>query len=482
MKEDLIKHNIIPLKSLILEFPTTLPENLISHFVRGMMDGDGCVFFSEKHSNYLSFVSTFEFINKLDYYIKEQLGDVYSTKYQVTDKNTWKLFYNRKEDFLKIYNWLYTEPPFLNRKHEKFLSILKELNVDSNLYCKDIFSYSKEELNNLSGVEKSKVAYLIFQHYRKVGFPYISLSREKNVKLFQELITRDYSKYLINNELIPSNTAIKNLWGYFPNLFETSCEGAESPLSCFNDDKKFKEVINERISYADRITDNTVRRGFKMRSTTRVAYNFRPTAAASLYLKYGGSGVVYDSSAGFGGRLLGAFLTNKIHTYIGVEPASKTFEGLNLLREDVLKVEESPLKSIELHKTCSELFRLPKESVDMCFTSPPYFDTEHYSNEPTQSYLKYTSAEAWEENFLIPTLSYSIDALKQGGYILINIKNVRNFLNLEARTQSILSSFNLIQHPTIKMLFPVLPQLQSIKGIISFEPVFVFEKRVTPSP
>ena len=46
---DLIKHGVTERKSLICNFPTTVPEHLIRHFIRGYFDGDGCI--SQSHRN-----------------------------------------------------------------------------------------------------------------------------------------------------------------------------------------------------------------------------------------------------------------------------------------------------------------------------------------------------------------------------------------------------------------------------------------------
>jgi hypothetical protein len=41
--EDLKKHGIVPRKSMTIEWPTTVPDHLIWHFLRGYFDGDGGV-------------------------------------------------------------------------------------------------------------------------------------------------------------------------------------------------------------------------------------------------------------------------------------------------------------------------------------------------------------------------------------------------------------------------------------------------------
>lgn len=45
MANDLINLGCIPRKTLVLKFPneSTVPKQLIKHFIRGYMDGDGCI-------------------------------------------------------------------------------------------------------------------------------------------------------------------------------------------------------------------------------------------------------------------------------------------------------------------------------------------------------------------------------------------------------------------------------------------------------
>lgn len=45
---DLSKHGCVPNKSLILKFPTTLPNELVNDFIRGYFDGDGSVYINNK--------------------------------------------------------------------------------------------------------------------------------------------------------------------------------------------------------------------------------------------------------------------------------------------------------------------------------------------------------------------------------------------------------------------------------------------------
>jgi intein-encoded DNA endonuclease-like protein len=51
MHADLIKQGCVPRKSLILKPPENIPENLIRHFIRGLFDGDGCIYSIRKNKS-----------------------------------------------------------------------------------------------------------------------------------------------------------------------------------------------------------------------------------------------------------------------------------------------------------------------------------------------------------------------------------------------------------------------------------------------
>jgi len=61
--------------------------------------------------------------------------------------------------------------------------------------------------------------------------------------------------------------------------------------------------------------------------------------------------------------------------------------------------------------------------VDFVFTSPPYFDTEKYSQEETQSWKRYPETDEWLNGFLYPTLKKCWDVLEEGGRICVNISD-----------------------------------------------------------
>ena len=128
-------------------------------------------------------------------------------------------------------------------------------------------------------------------------------------------------------------------------------------------------------------------------------------------------------------------------------------------------------KKVDIYKQGSETFQPKSESLDLCFTSPPYFDTEKYSDEESQSYKKFPTKDEWVNGFLKTTIENCYRGLKQGGYMLYNIANTPKYKFIEEETHKISTSLGLIQEETIQLT------LSSVMGAgHKYEPIFVFRK------
>jgi len=133
--EQLISHGCVPNKSLILEFPTTVPKELIHHFLRGYSDGDGCIyknhFKNKKTINTIwKFVSTKQFCNETAKILKEQLGISCSQSLSrpKTNKNTTALSVGGNLQSMKVLDWLYKDATiYLPRKYDKYIEFKTQL-------------------------------------------------------------------------------------------------------------------------------------------------------------------------------------------------------------------------------------------------------------------------------------------------------------------------------------------------------------------
>tara|TARA_B100001250_G_scaffold223387_1_gene191527 strand:+ start:829 stop:1923 length:1095 start_codon:yes stop_codon:yes gene_type:complete len=321
---------------------------------------------------------------------------------------------------------------------------------------------------------------VLFRYYREVGFPHYTITEQEKHLHMKKLIKFDTSNIIDGDKIIQTMHALRLAWTYFePHFWDVKCGNAKmSVWENFHDDEKLKKVLRKTWIYLQkfnserqhiRFTENRLRQLLKQYEGQAVS-NFRPTAAKLIYDNYAGDGVVWDMSTGWGGRLIGALASKKVKKYIGTDPSTVAYEGVCKIKEDFSYLN----KEVELHKLGSEVF-VPAEKVDLCFTSPPYFDTEKYSDEDTQSYKKFPSEDKWINGFLFQTMKNCYQTLKKDGYLLLNIANTSRGKNIENGTLRIAKGFNLKQEQTLQLSLSTLAKGGKGTGF-KYEPIYVFRK------
>lgn len=140
--DDLIKLGCSPRKTFKIIFPSEeiVPDNLINHFLRGYLDGDGSISGSIRKSKskfrktYLHFQITFTgtsaFINKTKEYLNKNVvkfvGDIHSRWDNGHDNYT--LLIDGNNIIEKILDWLYEGATiYLERKYQKYLLLKEEI-------------------------------------------------------------------------------------------------------------------------------------------------------------------------------------------------------------------------------------------------------------------------------------------------------------------------------------------------------------------
>lgn len=203
--------------------------------------------------------------------------------------------------------------------------------------------------------------------------------------------------------------------------------GTMSPMQALSDDTTIRRILDFTQTKPKVFTGDSIRQlktFFRIAGkTAQKVANFPVREAAAIIEAYcPAGGRIYDPSAGFGSRMSAAVLTGRY--YCATEPNSVTYQSLEAYAGFL---DENFLCHIRprIYNSGSEI-AIPElvDTVDMCFTSPPYFNLETYGMEASQSTVRYPNYEDWLENFVRPTVVNCRDYLVSGGILAINIKNL----------------------------------------------------------
>lgn len=119
--------SITPAKSLTLEYPSKLPQEMNQPFIRGYFDADGCFTFNmnKKANCHISFAGTFNFLKETRELLMENccLNKVHIFKQKPS--SIYILSYSGKKQVQRIFEYLYKDATvFLERKYEKLKSFI----------------------------------------------------------------------------------------------------------------------------------------------------------------------------------------------------------------------------------------------------------------------------------------------------------------------------------------------------------------------
>ncbi len=328
---------------------------------------------------------------------------------------------------------------------------------------------NKKVWKEYSTVEMEKYVQDLFTHFRENGFPHFDLSQKQQYDVLNKMKEFD-SSVLVDGDNLKQYMLGLNLVNFFmPHMWEIDCNKFTSPMKCYDDDILLEKAIRKRLKSGDNMSDAGLRKSLSWTNGSHRVSNFKPTVAKYIYDTYSGNGDVLDFSSGFGGRLLGAMSSNKVSSYTGTDPSILTYNGL-----------ENMMQELDSNSECDvHLYNKPFEDLDLdldmkydlSFSSPPYFNTEEYSTENTQSYIRYNTMESWRDNFLKVIIEKNYRLVKDGGYFIINVANVKTYNTLEEDTVRIAKESGFKYIKTYKML---LSSLMSTGH--KYEPIFVFKK------
>lgn len=301
---------------------------------------------------------------------------------------------------------------------------------------------NKENISQFNESQKTQVAQFVFEWFRSGGFPYPTKTSHELLHEFALLYNTAPNSILgeaNENGNLVLKTANQNGTAIFkhfsPHFFEVK-EGKNlkrpSMLETFQDDDRLMKVIINRMDQNFQVNGNMLRQGL---SNSKIAFKasiFNPMIARYLYSKYTTEGdIVYDYSMGFGQRLTAALSLDHKIKYVGVDVLGKSVSGNQAIFSFFQDNIPSFNKEAEIVQAGSEEY-CPEQyqgKVKLAFSSPPYFNLEHYSNDKSQAYSDCSYAN-FINGYWKKTVVNIDKLLLPEGYFLLNIKETIGAFNL----------------------------------------------------
>lgn len=131
MCNKLLELGVVNNKSLKVKFPNYISEELLPHFIRGYFDGDGGVYYDDKHSKArTSLCGTYDFISHVSE-ILHNMGiknHIYHPK-QCGDSDTFVMNTTGNKSSYNFLTWIYKDADIkMERKYNKYLYICEKYN------------------------------------------------------------------------------------------------------------------------------------------------------------------------------------------------------------------------------------------------------------------------------------------------------------------------------------------------------------------
>ena len=201
----------------------------------------------------------------------------------------------------------------------------------------------------------------------------------------------------------------------FKNLIKCHREGGDTIYDIYDDKVKWDKLIDsaKKRNRGGRTAAGNVYECFRINLGSVVM--FKSTTAKYLYQKYNATSVL-DPTAGWGGRMLGAWALGIDYTGIDTNINMKSaYDGMiEMLNNKTPAIFEQP----KLEMLWQSALDVDFSNIDYDFvlTSPPYVNLEIYEHmEP------WDSDEKFYIDFFIPLWQKCMDNIKPGGTICFNI-------------------------------------------------------------
>jgi 16S rRNA G966 N2-methylase RsmD len=238
----------------------------------------------------------------------------------------------------------------------------------------------------------------------------------------QKINLNNKHQFLLIEEKWETNEELNLLTDYFTEDVRIKCNFKNnlSPLDYFNANyNKINNIFHlDNVDKNNKIIDFDIIK-FKdyMFYNSKFCNNFRISVALSILNIFKPKSWL-DISAGWGDRLISAILFG-IDEYFGVDPNIELQDKYkNIINTLVDKNKQNNFKII---KSGFENAIIPNRKYDIVFSSPPFFDTEIYTNDIDDSLIKNNTIEKWYNDFLLFSVYKAIEYLNIDGHLVLYI-------------------------------------------------------------
>jgi len=307
--------------------------------------------------------------------------------------------------------------------------------MESVLDMDTIFSEKEwKEVNEKYDKESIKDSILKRIRDRKMELPYPKVGSVDAIEDFWKLQAQHTAhwkhgdfylkynyKYPHGDVFIDTPTIGNKSSNYFHQENRMKCDSLNSPSPdrVWKTDKFMKTLFGSLWTMnVKEVTSKTLWTSIVLRKY--VASQFKPLVAKTIYDRYKSKNIL-DFSMGWGDRLAG-FFASDAKRYVGTDPNTALQKSYS---EQISRYcSYTSDKEVIFRDKPAEEMVYTKEEFDTIFTSVPYFDTERYSTEDTQSWVRYKDLGEWLHNFLFESIERAWLALKRDGVMLINLSDV----------------------------------------------------------
>lgn len=239
---------------------------------------------------------------------------------------------------------------------------------------------------------------------------------------------QEISRDLDNLRSFPADTNANNFYGnptlyhyQFKNLLKCRRQDGKTIYDIARDPTAWGKLIDStrKRNRGGRTAAGNVFEAFRINLGAVVM--FKATTAKYIYKKYGATSVL-DPTAGWGGRMLGAWALGidytGIDTNIEMQPAySSMMAKLNSENSIGNELFESDNTS-NLQMIWESCLTVDFSQIhyDFVLTSPPYVNLELYEHMSA-----WESDQAFYQNFFIPLWQKCVDNIQPGGHVCFNI-------------------------------------------------------------